>query len=365
MRSTVRKGSLQLHLAAAGISLLSIVALQAGDPIKISEPVRKRELPKAGPKLEELSRSYDFLDSSKIGGPASAFQAPLTPSPNGNSTATLKKLEELIDHKKNWIFETSKDTSKNSSTFGSEEDNSSTASSNPFERRSSTVMENFFNERDRNSKQDSPNDDSRRGNPAFDPGASLFRPRNERSSSDSPGSDSGAGPNMEFNISNYFQKDRGVLDSERRMNNPLEIRSSFAQQADNSKNEKKLQRERDEEARQAEFSRLLQPRSLTPTVGGSFDILNRSVDPTRQEANPIAPRTFASPLLGTVQPSSSLPSASASSSRSQLNGPSVAETMNFRSAVVNPLQSSSVAPAPSAPSFSPAPFVLDIQRRKF
>ncbi|MGV3771724.1 MAG: hypothetical protein ACO1QB_02410 [Verrucomicrobiales bacterium] len=352
------RGRINVGLAGTVISIVSAASIHAGDKIQFSEPARKTELPTAGPRLEEFSRSYESFTKGSVDGAASSLHIAPLPSQSSSSPSNLRMLEEYIDRKKNWIFETPKNSAGRNGP-AHEQNSLLSPSTQSMDGRNPTVMENFFNERDRQSNSGN----SEKRNSPFEAGPNLFRAQDERYSAG--GLYNNNAPNMEFNINNHLRSDRVNGDDSRRLGSPLEIRSPYSSGFDNLKSEKEIERERAEETRQAEFQKILQPRNLMPSIGGTVDVLNRQVDTTRQEANPIAPRSYDSPLLGMKSDSSSPLNSPLTAPKPLIGGASVAESLAIQNPLVNPLKPSSILPTASAPSFTPAPFVLDIQRRKF
>lgn len=137
--------------------------------------------------------------------------------------------------------------------------------------------------------------------------------------------------------------------------------------------EQQLDAQKQEELRSETFQKLLQPRSITPSIAGMVDPITVGSDPSRQVANPIAP-TRPDPFSfgrSAEQDGYNSPAFTANASRTSLpdlNRSSGLELPDIRaqqgSFSMTP-PSSSPAPAAAAPAFNASSFTLEIPKRKF
>lgn len=341
--------------------------LHAGEKVELKGSTEV-ELPKPKRIFEE-SRKY------KLETGASELEGGFVPPPSIHNAPVDRKLREMLDRRRNWIYENPYETRMDSRTSEILEVDKN---SNPLDHRllqeeEKGMMQRFLEEKNGRTENTSENSTSAFENrdnagPADAPGNArgLEDDALEREERGGPGPSGGAD---RVTFSRPAILNNGMTDFERRMGrSPLEgtifdtgrpVVSMF------EKEERKLE----QEAREAEFNKLVQPRGIAtlPTLGGGrLDPLNGSADGTRKEVNPSAPRRSDQFLgNGTRLEFSGVNRASGVSAG--LPGSS----FDFGSSASAAAQQSSFLPgaAPSASGQSPTPsqrpFVLEFPRRKF
>ena len=130
---------------------------------------------------------------------------------------------------------------------------------------------------------------------------------------------------------------------------------------------KKAERQRLNDAHDADFQQMIQPRNITPSVAGAFDPINTIQDQTRQEANPF--QSFSVGFNPSFGKSSLLPSQPLVSSLPLLARPP--SEVNLAESIANRIALPSVptlsVPSPVTSTFktAPKPFVLEFPKRQF
>jgi len=139
-------GVLAFVLGEFGIFPITLSQASASEPLQISGQTNKLSIPGGASSGSTLSRSLDFFkrDSSA---PPSADDAPML-SPSQERGGRNRKLQELIDRQKNWIFLTP-ETFNNGPTPADMFDKEESSAGPP--ETSSKVIENFWKEQDRQS----------------------------------------------------------------------------------------------------------------------------------------------------------------------------------------------------------------------
>lgn len=349
----------------------SAVALGCGLHALAGEKVELRgsttvELPKPERKIEEERRfKFDNAGSELSGG----FAAPVGV---GNSNAALdQKMRQMLDRKKNWIFINPYESPRDERTtdiLGKDQATGSLGEHHLLKEGEKSAMQKFFEERDTRRSNDDETEERGRQESDFSPGnrnkedledSDSARPRDERNSVlfISPRSTDGF-REPGFDASSFERKmERTPLDG-----------SVFARTEMQRQSLDKDELRRQQEAREADFEKFIQPRTLPGggAMEGRFDPLNTASDSTRREANPVAGRRTDSFL-------SSSPNRvdfSGGGRSGALSGSAPGPSFDF-DAGSRGVQSSSFlpssAPAASAatPARTPAPFVFEFPRRKF
>ena len=242
------------------------------------------EVPKPKHSLEEL-RSMKAPDSpsgqAEYQGGMSASAPVYTTTPEAN-----KKLKELLDKKKNWIFMNPYESHYDSKTeeFLKAEKGTGLYDHPLLEDDDQTLMEKYLNEG---------NPERETGNEVQDPGSKEFSEarqemrteRNELAEErrvsplvaernvQSPFSLQPNTPSL-FNQKGIFDRDTETRFQETGISGGL----------DRSVSQVELRKERDD--RDAEIVRMLQPRSTAAGAPGSFSPIGRTLDATRQDSAP-------------------------------------------------------------------------------
>ncbi len=129
----------------------------------------------------------------------------------------------------------------------------------------------------------------------------------------------------------------------------------------------KAEKQRLNDAHDADFQQMIQPRNLTPSIAGAFDPINSAKDQTRQESNPFQSFSVGiNPSLGKSSLSPLQPSISASPllvrPPSEVN---LAESIGNRALIPSVSGSLIAPPVTSTFKTAPNPFVLEFPKRKF
>lgn len=345
-------GRPKLARAVALLALLCGLEARAGEKIQFSGRSKNAELPKANPAEE--------LDTSRLNVPRNNDSAPIEiprsqPNVPQLSPAQTLKLREELDRKKNWAFADPKAESKEESlakSFGVRENRLEIG-----EKKFKGVVERSLEPKDPKSRLD-----NRRGARDDEENFSLVGSR-DKSDSDNYRTREKAketGVISELNLKNYLNPSIGDQSDALKVPDALSrnrFNNSRVGEDSNQTPAKKLEKERAEEARIAEFQKLLQPRSLSAGLG-VVDPISREINGTRQEMNPITPRRFESPReVGGYK--SLIPAPG-----SGLAGGGVVEAQNGRAAAPTSL-APSFTPPPPVVRMEPRPMILEVPRRKF
>jgi hypothetical protein len=329
--------------------LFACLSIQAGEKIQF-EGSAKSELPK-GQAREATGTPQDFIGASKNEAD-SEFQASKQ-RPQMPIAAQRKKLEELIDRKKNWMFaKEAKDDSGPTinELFGIRETSLDGSDDKP-----KKVIDSFFEEKKKTvgGKREGANDNKSEG---FGRKSDKREDDSEDSAKDQP---TGI---AELNLNRLIHPNDNVGLSQ--VGNEI-AKPHFEPLGGNGTANQTKQNDRlkAEEARSENFQKLLQPRSPR-TAGGALDPINTQSDQTRRELNPVT---------GQRSPDVTANFGSAEQRVDPIRGfsSSVSPSSAIESIANRP--GSSLSPAVMAPfmqapppRFDPKPMpVLDFQRRRF
>jgi len=286
-------------VAAAVTTLASVlVALpsaHAADKIQFSERSTAVDIPRPSTSLEGVGRRFDSFTSGDS--PAGAINIPNTPPPS-NSSAPNRKLQEMIDREKNWIFLNPKDSgSKDNSLTGLSGKGGAWDESerhNDPSSQNKSVMERFFTEKDSRANNEKPALDFTRPEDRKAPSYGDTRDREQgglTSSFIKP--EQGAMQELatfhQFLESDAFRRAddieaRGPAGRDTRLITP--VISPAESQMTKAHREQLEQRQ---EMRASDFRKLLGGDTRNPNVIGGIEGLNTQVDTTRIDVNPIAP----------------------------------------------------------------------------
>jgi hypothetical protein len=331
------------------------------------------ELPKPTHILEESKRNRVF-DGPSGRSTLEGGTLPMSPVMNNNPGAD-KKLKEAIDRKRNWIFVNPYEMQFDNKTeeFLKGEKGTGLYNHRLMSPEEKTVVDRFIEE-------GKPDRESRE----VDADQREHGSRNERvdqkpeflSTAKLEGDGEKEKPKLErgFSLPPALEEKTDIFTERSAFQRKLE-RNPFSETAGGSRS---LERSggmtpEEREARDAELSKIYQPRVTGAPVDPGIDPVNRAFDATRQEATPFSARR-ADPLLniGRAEP------AVGGRNSPIFTGPAnsgIGAALPSRSAgfadlaprapVAAPPNTSLTPPSASAPSFRAAPFVLPKPQRKF
>ncbi|MDX1951464.1 MAG: hypothetical protein SFY81_04725 [Verrucomicrobiota bacterium] len=327
--------------------------LNAAEKLTFSDrPAGVNELPKTSSRQDELLNDTKRFPSSIGGGDPSGGVADVPPVPPPSSIQSTDKLEEFLDRKKNWMFSNVLDGSDQLEQENPLDSNEQSAFQGETRRKS--LLERYVQ------------DDERGRSPALRNSKSVFSNNN-----DDPavkGSNFSDETREELNIHNYLRPSTANellmrnADTLQRARTSLPGTEGFRANQDF---QKKAEREKLEETRIAEFQKLLQPRSLSPSVSGVNDPINLTGDPLRQAANPITPsRTREALSIGR----------DSDNDRDSLVSSRAIPAFNMNSSIRDAISAKASAATSLAPSYSPPaapkiaeprPFTFEFPKRSF
>lgn len=388
MQKMVHRSTRQFAALSAALALAFLILPTWG-----AEKVQIRgsttiELPKPKNSLEEI-RTFR-LDNGPTG--QSEYEGGVSAAApvNNNAPQLDKKLQEMIDKKKNWIFINPYEMQFDSKTeeFMKGEKGTGLYDHRLMQDEEKTVLEKFMDEK-KHDRETDPN-----AQDAADPD------RAAGANGEMLGTMRGAEVKPEQNTSSltvekaqslqFKLEQKASFSSERSLFQQKLERTPFGDNAMSDKfsetrssvPKEDFRKEREtREVRDTEMNKLFQSRSFAPPVATGFDPLNSAPDATRLEVNPIGPRRSEQFLnLGRSESagggiaatrnspvfSGNSPVFSGASSGGNLPGRSVSEGFGAtigRPAAVAP--SSSFAPPVAARPANQAPFSVPIPQRKF
>ncbi|MGZ8901635.1 MAG: hypothetical protein ACXW3Z_16205 [Limisphaerales bacterium] len=358
-------------IAVWSVALLVAAPVAGGEKVQITGST-SIELPKPTHILEDAKRirAHD--------GPSGRSEyeggVPQTGPLMNTSPQMDRKLKDAIDKKKNWIFVNPYEMQFDNKTeeFLKAERGTGLYNHRLLKEEEKGVVERFVqenaNEREADSNFNEPNSRNERGG---DQQETLRGLRDEVL----PG-EKGANGRMEtgFSLSGTLEPKSELYTERTDFQKRLE-RSPFSESIFGSRTTPGMSVE-DREARDAELSKIYQPRVTAAPQAGGGDPVNRSFDATRQEATPFSARRSeqifnvgradATAAAGRTSPTFAGPGFAAPSGL-DLRSSSRTDFSDFGSRAPSSLApNAAVAPAPAASaSFSPAPFVLPRPTRKF
>ena len=355
-------------VGALGVALLLAVPAPGAEKIQIT-----------GSTAIELPKPSHILQDSKYNrnheGPSgrSTFEggmAPMMPANNSNPQSD-KRLKEAIDKKKNWIFVNPYEMQFDNKTeeFLKGEKATGLYNHRLMSSEEKTVLDRFISERkpEREAEADQPEHGQRNERtdqtPDFLGAGKLEELEGDKEK-----------PKLERGLSlPPTLAERTEVFTERSAFQRKLERNPFSETAGGSRTIERsggMSRE-ERQARDAELSKIYQPRVMGAPVAAQIDPVNGAFDATRLEATPFSARR-ADPLMniGRAEPSangrnSPIFSGPASSG---INGGLPSRSSGFadlspRTPVATP--NASLAPAAASPTFRPAPFILPKPQRKF
>lgn len=371
-----------LVLQVCGFVLFSTTLwVGAGEKIVFSDSSGKAEGSKPALTSEEISRRFNFIKRGATpdfssGEIASPSVQPINPN-------LSRKLEDYFDQKKNWMFRPSSDKTttmeerlgvRDNSIFDSgtkgrkgaietyweNKDESKSKSKSKENKSKSEEDPEFKGEED----SDSTDQNGRlRGTTSRDGVDSEDTRENGKDGKD--GKDATA-----LNLQQYLNPANRMFGADDRLKENFGLRKfdflpiSGASELDPLK---KAERQRLNDAHDADFQQMIQPRNITPSVAGAFDPINTIQDQTRQEANPF--QSFSVGFNPSFGKSSLLPSQPSVSSLPLLARPP--SEVNLAESIANRIALPSVptlsVPSPVTSTFktAPKPFVLEFPKRQF
>jgi hypothetical protein len=351
----LRRLAILIALAALSICLTPaqerVTFSGTGEKVKASGTAsnKERELEKAGNSTEIRGTDNSILN------------APPNSLPVSPGSLTAKKMQELIDQKKNWIFRTTEDLNNNSTVkemIGMDDDLMTSPSAKP-----KSSVERFLRGPQNKDTTAAHKPPTKRGN---DESAAESEAPDETQRRASPfGGNASGMDTVSAGFDRVFDKDRVNLNGSPGLDapfkNPFQTPSSLQPVSSSSTLASRFDPTQQQKKRTEEFRQMLSgPQGANPLAGPADPINALLSDSTRQSLQPVLPGS--SPLLPTGRPSplDGL-SGSASPMRSALPG---ANDFNMRT-----LGPSSLAPAflpsPEPRLVQPRPPVLEIPRRNF
>ena len=330
------------------------------------------QLPKKRTLFEERTSSFDVLtDKPDLSG---GFAPPPVVVPE----SAARELLQEYDRRKNWIFADPRELDKRATGLDKLQRKES---ANPLEPKSEqqSVLERFLTERERRLKENRElsrdnngldrKDQAREGllnSFSRDEGFSRFDPLDEEDREFA----------RELSLDSFLNRGETATQQSQVTDPYSRQYFNFATpgQPQATAEQQQLDVEKQEELRSATFQRLLQPRSITPSIAGVVDPIRGETDPSREAANPIAPRrpdplNFGRP--GGNEDSYGSPAFTANAARTglpDLNRSLGLESPDIRGAQSGVLMSQpSALPAPQspAPAVNSSAFSFEIPKRKF
>ena len=373
MVENAAKSGIRVWLIALAMGGFCLNA-SAGEKIQIEgEGV---QLPKRKSLLEERGSSFDVLTEKPDPG---GFAPPPVIVPGSAAQELLRE----YDREKNWIYRDPRELDKRATGLEKLERKES---SNPLEPRQEqqSVLERYLTERERRQKE---SQELARDNPRLErerPGSegrfntfreeSAFSGFNVRDREDQEFA-------RELSLGAYLNRGQGigapqpVPDPYDRKYFGFSTATGLAGEAPQLSTEEQLDARKQEELRSANFQKLLQPRSITPSIAGVIDPIDVGNDPSRQPANPIMP-SRPDPLdfgRGEGDNAYNSPAFTANAARTSLpdlNRSSALEAADIRMqssgvSLSQPASAPAAAPAFSGPPVNSSAFTFEIPKRKF
>ena len=336
--------------------LLFLSAAYAGDKIHFTESPEKVDVPKPTTRDDRISSRFGNRPTpgEDIGPPIE-----LEPSANQSGASPLmsRKLEEYLDKKRNWMFVDPKDKDKFGDGFSSDQDAKSDEILLDGDKKTKTVQEKFYE----HSKE---KPDARKKKTSDEDDADSKDGDSDKNSDKKSGVDATRlAPELSLGsllkLANRNDTELKDLSDMSR----LHSLGGFA--PDPSDSIRKVEREREIKQHDADFARIIAPRSGGPTVSGVVDPVNTQGDITRREVNPFAPgNNFSGYKSGSSDGSDAAQSFAASSN---LPRPENSESFASRLPAAPSFSSTPTVSGPTPSSFQTdrQPFAFQPPRRKF
>jgi hypothetical protein len=367
--------------ASAGLALLLTASLPAGEKVQFRGST-SIALPKPTRSLED-GRNSRVPDSTPD---RSEYESSVSGTiPLATSAPQMdKKLKEFLDKKKNWIFVNPYEDNYDAKTAEFMEGEKSTGlyDHRLMKEEDKSVMEKYLDEKNPSREQEA--DPESRGRDAErNPNGEPARP-NERSNERAERFESSV-----QNLNSQRQGDKGLTFSidqrsptafgqgslfEQKPERKLFNDRPMMERQERSLSKEDLRKERD--TRDADITRMLQPRGASAGVAPRFDPVNSTVDTTRNEASPIGGRRTDS-FLNTSRPQATVGGINASGNGPIFSGGTTPSAISSRpgfdfgarpgAAAGGSFGSGSFSPPVSAPkpTVNNKPFVLPLPQRKF
>jgi hypothetical protein len=348
-------------VVSIGLALLTLGLASAQDRVTFSGTGEKVKAPGVANnkdrELEKAGQSKEIKGTDGVG-----FEMVPNMSPSSPGSLTAKRMQELIDKKKNWIFRTTEDLNNNSAVkemIGMDDDLVMSFSDKP-----KNSVERFLRggqDKDNANAQKTP---VKRGNDESLTDSTSSEDTQTKASSF--GSSSASGPDtVSAGFDRLFDQGRVNLNASQRLDapfrNPLQDASSLQPLSSSSTLAGRFDPAHEQKKRAEEFRQLLSgPQGSAPLAGPADPINSLFSDTTRQSLQPVLPRSSSLLPAGSPGGLDNL-SGVATPSRSALPG---MNDLNLRT-----LGPSSLAPAflpaPEPRLVQPRPAVLEIPKRSF
>ncbi len=356
-----RLGRVACALGCWGLLLGSIPAAVAGEKITITGSTNQIELPKEPAKI--FAPPGGELFRSRVTTPGESSLGPVVPPPGQPSLMRNPKLDELIDKKKNWIFESPNSLDRDKAIkdiFGVRE-----YDLDQFNKRPKTVLERQFENNPTSDKDRASSRPDRLGKDS--PAGERLNGRNEWDPTDRYGGadrlqDRGIIP--ELNPAYLFNPTM-VPDPFTQIGGSLGRSTVLPQGLGDANALKRTPTQTTTQPVQPERNLDRFWESYKNPWGRFSDPINDPSDATRSVMNPIAARKPSVPAPSSTQPtvagsySSSYPPTAPTTTRPDLFNPSQSR---LPTGPAYPIPAANPSPTPA---FQPKPAVLEIPRPKF
>ncbi|MDB6041006.1 MAG: hypothetical protein JWM99_4847 [Verrucomicrobiales bacterium] len=263
-------------LSFTGLWLVNSV--HAGEKIHFSDSPEQLDVPKPTTRDERISNRFGKSNNSvpqadvpvEVGVPTAA-------RPTANPLMS-QKLEEYLDKKRNWMFIDPKDKDKP----GSEQNlQANEISLDAEKKKPKTVQEQFYDHPSDNIVLRKKNSSSKE---SVDSDKDDIDGRDQKSDADK----SSLTPELSLgSLLRQNERTDGVLRSVGDLSRANALQN-FAPEP--SESARRADREREMRQHDADFAKIIAPRSSGSSFSASSDPVNTQNDVTRQEANPFAPR---------------------------------------------------------------------------
>ncbi len=345
-----------LIIAAAAL----LVTVVRADKIQFSDPGSKIEVTKPSP----VAPTDPFFGKLRSGD-SSPDLGNSTPPPTTTTPNPLlkEKLEQLMDKKKNWLFEKPKDLHKRQA-FEDALGVSSTELDNWGDKRAKRVVEKFLETPDNSEVKDAKKKESKlsdfsnteQDKDKFDDD------KNDKTDKKNPNIFN-AGP-QDSTLSGFLKQSPAFLTPDQERDKDLNLKMDPAGLFGSSEDTQlKDIKKKDFEAHQKSFQELLNPNASITIKQSALELITQT-DSTREAANPILPSANDKSPLASINNDRPLENNLKPSISSGLPG------SGFEAMLTPGGPSAFSSPSPSLPSapkihMAPQPAVLEIPRRKF
>ena len=370
------------QLAAMGAALLLVAPAHSAEQEKVQiKGSTSIELPKPKHSLEDV-RTFRSPESPSGRGEYEGGVAAATPV-NNNSPQMDKKLMELLDKKRNWIFVNPYEMQHDSKTEEFMDGEKSTGLFNHrlMKGEEKSVLEKFIDEK--NPERENDPEATENGTERSSRKELMSINGNELGEDGKATLTSEKGQTLQFKLEQKasFTPDRSPF-QQKLERTPFTESGETRRFAESQEITSTTDLRKDREARDAELSSLFQPRNFaSPSSAVGFDPLNNAPDATRQEASPIGQRRpdqflnfgrsegspGAGSVAGGISSGRNSPIFSGAPSASSIPGREASDLFGSKIAQPSTVSSGNSFTPPSAtrPTFNQSPFAMPFPQRKF